>query len=47
MVYGLFQLKRENDIMSRDTKKILVEIICVIVRNILNIWKREVLKKAR
>lgn len=33
--------------MNRDTKKILVEIVCVIVRNILNIWKREVLKKAR
>lgn len=31
--------------MSKEVKKILVEIVCVIVRNILNIWKREVLKK--
>lgn len=33
--------------MSRDLKKILVEIVCVVVRNILNIWKREVLKKKK
>lgn len=31
--------------MSKEVKKILVEIVCVIVRNILNIWKREVLRK--
>ena len=31
--------------MSKEVKKILVEIVCVIVSNILNIWKREVLKK--
>lgn len=33
--------------MTYDIKKILVEIVCVIVRNILNIWKREVLKKKK
>lgn len=31
--------------MSKEVKKILVEIVCVIVRNILNIWKREMLRK--
>lgn len=30
--------------MSRDLKKILVEVVCVIVKNIMAIWKREVLK---
>ena len=37
--------ERRQRKMSRDTKKILVEVVCVIVRNLLNIWKREVLKK--
>ena len=33
--------------MNYDLKKILVEVVCVIVRNVLNIWKREVLKKKK
>lgn len=33
--------------MNYDLKKILVEIVCVVVRNVLNIWKREVLKKKK
>lgn len=33
--------------MNYDLKKILVEIVCVIVRNVLSIWKREVLKKRK
>lgn len=33
--------------MNHDLKKILVEIVCVVVRNILNIWKRETLKKKK
>jgi len=33
--------------MSYDLKKILVEIVCVVVRNLLAIWKREVLRKKK
>lgn len=33
--------------MNYDLKKILVEIVCVVVRNVLAIWKREVLKKRK
>lgn len=33
--------------MSYEMKKIIVEIVCVIVRNILNIWKKEVLRKRK
>ncbi len=33
--------------MSYEVKKIIVEIVCVIVRNILNIWKKEVLRKRK
>ena len=33
--------------MNYDMKKIFVEIVCVVVRNLLNIWKREVLKKKK
>lgn len=33
--------------MNYDLKKILVEIVCVIVKNILAIWKRETLRKRK
>lgn len=33
--------------MNSYVKKILVEIVCVVVRNVLVIWKREVLKKRK
>ncbi len=33
--------------MSDNLKKIIVEVVCVVVRNLLNIWKREVLKKKK
>ena len=33
--------------MNENVKKIVVEIVCVVVRNLLNIWKKEMLKKKK
>lgn len=33
--------------MNQDLKKILVEVTCTVVRNVLTIWKREMLKKKK
>lgn len=33
--------------MDKDMKKIAVEVVCVVARNLINIWKREVLKPKR
>ena len=30
--------------MKQCIKKILVEIVCVVVRNLLSLWKKEMLK---
>lgn len=30
--------------MEKISKKIMVEIVCVVVRNLLVVWKKEVLK---
>lgn len=31
--------------MRQTIKKIFVEIVCVVVRNLLSMWKKEMLRK--
>lgn len=33
--------------MNYNMTKIFVEIVCVVVRNLLTIWKKEVLKNSK
>lgn len=45
--YCVFLFLERRLMMNNDLKKILVEVTCTVVRNVLVIWKREVLKKKK